>query len=266
VIFMNLGLENKSVIVTAGSKGLGYATALEFVNEGANVTIASRDEERIQAAKAAIENETGKKTIDAIVCDMTRPEDITYMVEKVVNKNGTVDVLVNNSGGPKAGRFEELTDEDFQTAFELNLLSFVRTIRAVLPYMKSQRSGHILNIASSSIKEPIDPLLLSNTFRTGLVGLSKTLSQEFAPHNILINTLGPGRIATDRVRHLDEIAAGERQIALELIQKEQAARIPMGRYGQPAEFARIAMFLCSEANTYMTGQALLVDGGMVKAL
>ncbi|WEG10838.1 SDR family oxidoreductase [Pullulanibacillus sp. KACC 23026] len=263
---MDLGLSNKSVIVTAGSKGLGYATALEFAKEGAHVTIASRDAERIQSAKAAIEKETGNKQIEAVVCDMTDHQAILDLVEGVVKRHGTVDVLVNNSGGPKAGRFEDLTDEDFQTAFELNLLSFVRTIRAVLPYMKQQRSGHILNIASSSIKEPIASLLLSNTFRTGLVGLSKTLSQEFAPSNILINTIGPGRIATDRVRHLDEVIAKERQLDLGFIQKEQEARIPIGRYGQPDELARIAVFLCSEANTYMTGQALLVDGGMVKAL
>lgn len=263
---MDLGLETKSVIVTAGSKGLGYATALQFVKEGAFVTIASRNEEVIMEAKASIQKETGKESIDAVVCDMTDPQQIKSLIQRVATNRGTVDVLVNNSGGPRAGKFEDLTDEDFQNAFELNLLSFIRTIREVLPYMKKQQSGHIINFASSSIKEPIKSLLLSNVFRTGIVGLSKSLSQELAPHNILINTLGPGRIETDRVRHFDEVTAKENQQAVESIQQQEVARIPLGRYGSPEEFAKVAVYLCSSANSYMTGQALLVDGGMVKAI
>lgn len=263
---MDLGLHNKNVLVMAGSKGLGFATALEFVKEGAFVTIASRDQEALNQAKHKIEQLTGKSTIEAVVCDVTYPDQIEAFIKKAAERTGTIDVLVNNTGGPKAGRFEDLSDEDWQGAFELNLLSFIRAIRAVLPYMKKQKSGHIVNFASSSIKEPIDQLLLSNTFRTGILGLSKSLSQEFAEHNILINTLGPGRIATDRVRHLDQIVADQNHQSIEAVQVQQEARIPMGRYGRPEEFAKVAVYLCSQANTYMTGQALLVDGGMIKAI
>jgi 3-oxoacyl-[acyl-carrier protein] reductase len=263
---MDLGLHNKSVIVTAGSKGLGFATALEFAREGAKVTLASRDLDSIEAAKNQIINETGNASVDSQVCDMRKESDIKALVQHVVQKNGTVDVLVNNTGGPKAGKFEDLSDSDWKDAYELNLLSFIRMIREVLPFMKQQKSGHIVNFASSSIKEPIEQLLLSNTFRTGIVGLSKSLSQEFAPYNILINTLGPGRIDTDRVKHLDQILAETHSVDVARIQEEQKARIPLGRYGKPEEFAKAAVFLCSPANGYITGQAFLVDGGMVKAI
>ncbi len=263
---VDLGLHNKNVIVTAGSKGLGFATALEFVKEGALVTIASRDEAAIQEAKLKIEKETGKRSVEALVCDMTKAEQIKHLMTTAARRTGSIDVLINNTGGPKAGRFEALSDQDWQEAFELNLLSFIRTIRAVLPFMKNQQSGHIVNVASSSIKEPIDQLLLSNTFRTGIVGLSKSLSQELAPYNILINTLGPGRIATDRVQHLDQLNANQQNISLEEARNQQEVRIPIGRYGTPDEFAKVAVYLCSQANTYMTGQAFLVDGGLVKAL
>jgi len=263
---MDLGLHNKSVIVTAGSKGLGFATALEFAREGANVTLASRDLESVETAKNQIIRETGNPNVLGRVCDMRSEEAIKSLVEYVVQKNGKIDILVNNTGGPKAGTFESLTDSDWHDAYELNLLSFIRMIREVLPYMKKQKSGHIVNFASSSIKEPIGQLLLSNTFRTGIVGLSKSLSQEFAPFNILINTLGPGRIDTDRVKHLDQILAEASAVDVTSIQEEQKARIPLGRYGKPEEFAKTAVFLCSSANGYITGQAFLVDGGLVKAI
>lgn len=262
---MDLNLHNKSVIVTAGSKGLGFATAFEFAKEGAKVTLASRELESIEAAKHQIIKETGNPNVDGLVCDMRNEQDIKALVQFVAEKHGTVDVLVNNTGGPRTGKFEDLTDADWSEAFELNLLSFIRTIREVLPYMKSQKSGHIVNFTSSSIKEPIEHLLLSTTFRVGLVGLAKSLSQELAPFNILINTLGPGRIDTDRVKHLDDHLAKTKGVALSQVQEEQKARIPMGRYGKPEEFARAAVFLCSPANGYITGQSLLVDGGLVKA-
>lgn len=263
---MDFQLNGKSVIVTAASKGLGKATALEYAREGAHVLIASRNEEELQRAANEMKEKTGNSQIDYIVCDMTKPEDIKALVQKAVDWNGTVDVLVNNAGGPPAGFFENFDDEVWQQAFELNLLSFIRTIREVLPYMKKQNSGRIVNFASSSIKQTIDGLLLSNTFRAGIVGLAKSLSQEFAPHNILINTLGPGRIATDRVAELDQIQADKQGVTLEEARTQNEAMIPIGRYGEPEEFARVAVFLGSAANAYVTGQALVVDGGMVKAL
>ncbi|WP_101843569.1 SDR family oxidoreductase [Halobacillus sp. Marseille-P3879] len=263
---MDLHLQGKSVIVTAASKGLGKAVALEFAKEGACVLISSRSEAELKKTKQDIVAQSGNNQVDYTVCDMTKPEQIESLIKRAADWNGAVDVLINNAGGPPAGTFEDFSDEDWQQAFELNLLSFTRTIREVLPSMKKQKSGHIINIASSSIKQTLDNLILSNTFRAGIVGLAKSLSQELAPHNILINTVGPGRIATDRVESLDQKKADELGITIEEVKDKAAQAIPMQRYGEPEEFARAVVFLASGGNTYVTGQAVVVDGGLVKAL
>jgi 3-oxoacyl-[acyl-carrier protein] reductase len=263
---MDLGLQGKSVLVTAASKGLGKATAQRFAAEGARVVIASRNAEALEKAKNEIVSQTGNSDVAFVVCDMTRAEDIKRLVESAVERNGTIDVLINNAGGPPAGGFDQFSDEDWQKAFELNLLSFVRTIREVLPYMRKQRSGRIVNFTSSSIKQPIDHLILSNTFRVAVTGLAKTLASELAKDNILINTLGPGRIATDRVAQLDRLRAEQLNLSSEEVRASFEKAIPLGRYGEAEEFAKAAVFFASWANTYITGQTLLVDGGMVKAL
>lgn len=263
---MELGLQGKSIIVTAASKGLGKAAAKQFAAEGAHVLISSRTEEALHKTRDEIREETGNNHVEYAVCDITDSQSIKALVSKAVELNDTVDVLINNAGGPPAGTFDKVNDEDWQNAFELNLLSFVRTIREVLPHMRKQGSGHIINFASSSIKQPIDNLILSNTFRAGITGLAKSLSQELAPDNILINTIGPGRIATDRVAHLDNVKAEKLNISHKEAKSRSEKSIPMGRYGEPEEFANMVVFLCSGANTYITGQSLLVDGGMVKAL
>lgn len=263
---MDLGLKDKSVIVLASSKGLGKATAHQFAAEGARVFLASRDEDTLEETAAEIREGTGNPNVAYSVCDIKNADSIKQLVVKAVSKHGPIDVLINNAGGPPAGSFDDVDDDAWQHAFELNLLSFTRAIREVLPHMRKQGGGRILNFASSSIKEPIDGLILSNTFRAGITGLSKSLSQELAGDNILINTIGPGRIGTDRVDHLDGVNAQKQDISIEEVKQEAENKIPMGRYGEPEEFARIAAFLCSTANTYMTGQSFLVDGGMVKAL
>ncbi|TLS37241.1 SDR family oxidoreductase [Pseudalkalibacillus caeni] len=263
---MDFKLEGKSVLVIAASKGLGKATALQFAKEGAHVMISSRSEEELQKAVSEIKEESGNKNVNHVVCDITKPEEIKQMVQKATEQNGTIDILVNNAGGPPAGTFEKFQDEDWQNAFELNLLSFIRVIREVLPYMKKQREGRIVNIASSSIKQTLDNLILSNTFRAGIAGLAKSLSQELAPYNILINTVGPGKIATDRVAELDQANAEKAGLSAEDVRAKSENSIPMGRYGEPEEFAKAVVFLGSGANTYLTGQSIVVDGGMVKAL
>lgn len=263
---MDLGLKNKSVLVLASSKGLGKATACQFAAEGARVYLASRNEEALKKAADEIHKETGNPNVAYGVCDITNYGTIKQLVADAVSAHGPINVLINNAGGPPAGTFDDVNDDNWQDAFELNLLSFVRATREVLPYMRKQGGGHILNFASSSIKQPIDNLILSNTFRAGIIGLSKSLSQELAGDNILINTIGPGRIGTDRVDHLDSVQAENQNVSLADVRQEAESKIPIGRYGDPEEFARIAVFLCSQANTYLTGQSLLVDGGMVKAL
>lgn len=263
---MDLHLKGKSVIVSASSKGLGRATAEQFAKEGAHVLISSRNEEELKKSAANIKEVSGNENVRYHVCDITSPEDIMQLVQAAVDWNGTVDVLINNAGGPPAGTFDSFSDDEWQQAYELNLLSFVRLIREVLPHMRENGGGRIVNFASSSIKQTLDNLILSNTFRAGIVGLSKSLSQELASDHILINTVGPGRIATDRVAELDHIRAKNVDVSYEEIREQTEASIPMGRYGRPEEFAKLVVFLSSGANTYITGQSLLVDGGLVKAL
>ncbi|GGA65736.1 SDR family oxidoreductase [Ornithinibacillus halotolerans] len=263
---MDLGLKGKSVLVMAASKGLGKATALQFAKEGAHVVISSRTEENLHKAVQEITEITSNNNVTFKTCDITNPVEIRELVQFAEEKNGTIDVLVNNAGGPPAGKFTDFNDEAWQQAFELNLLSFIRTIREVLPSMQKQKRGHIVNFTSSSMKQTIDNLILSNTFRAGVVGLAKSLSQELAKDNILINTIGPGRIATDRVAHLDQVRADSLGISYEEVKSSTEKTIPLGRYGEPEEFAKQAVFLCSAANTYITGQTLLIDGGLVKAL
>ncbi|UTR11931.1 SDR family oxidoreductase [Evansella sp. LMS18] len=263
---MDTNLTGKSVLVTAASKGLGKATALEFAKEGAKVVISSRNEEELQKTVEEIKQESGNDNINYVACDITDYDSIKNLVEKTVELNDTVDVLINNSGGPPAGTFDNLTDEQWQKAFELNLLSITRLIREVLPHMRNNGGGHIANFASSSIKQTLDNLILSNTYRAGIIGLAKSLSQELSKDNIMINTVGPGRIGTDRVAQLDAIRADKLGVTYEEIKESTEKSIPMGRYGKPEEFAKLVVFLCSGANTYITGQAMLVDGGLVKAL
>lgn len=263
---MDLKLKNKSVIVTASSEGIGKEIAKEFAKEETNLILSSRNEEKLQKAVVEIKKQTGNENIHSVVCDITRSDDIQRLVMRTARWYKTVDVLVNNTGGPPAGVFDNFDDSDWQNAFELNLLSLIRTIREVLPFMKKQRSGHIVNIASSSIKQVLDNLILSNTFRAGILGLSKTLSHELALFNILINTVGPGKINTQRVIHLDHIRAQKAGIRYEEQIKKTEKAIPIGRYGKPEEFAKIVIFLCSGMNTYITGQSLVMDGGLLKAL
>jgi 3-oxoacyl-[acyl-carrier protein] reductase len=261
---MELNLTGKTALVVASSQGLGKAIAEQLVLEGANVMITSRSEEKLKEVAEQLQS-YNKGKVAYVKADITRKEDIENLIQKTVETFHSIDLLVNNAGGPPAGTFETISDEDWYKAFELNLLSYIRIIREALPHLK-KNGGKIINIASSSIKEPIPGLLLSNTFRTGIVGLTKTLAQEFAPYNILINTVAPGRIATERVAFLDKLNAEKLGITKEEMEERVKKNIPLGRYGAPEEFAKVVMFLLSDANSYMTGQSFIVDGGMVKAI
>lgn len=260
---MDLALTDRAVLVCASSAGLGKATALEFAREGARVMLCGRRAAELARAAAEIGAATGR-TPAFTVADVTQPADITRLIEATVATCGGLYALVNNSGGPPAGTFETFDDAAWQGAFELNLLAYVRTIRAALPHLR-RTQGRIVNFTSGSVKSPIDGLILSNTFRTGVVGLSKTLASELGPDCVLVNVLGPGRIHTDRVDHLDGLRAARTGQPLATVRAENYKTIPLGRYGTPAEFAKLAVFLASPANTYITGQTVLVDGGMVKA-
>lgn len=262
---MDLGLQGKSVLVTAASKGLGKASALEFAREGAIVTIASRNLQELETAAAEIKAATGQD-VTVVQMDVTKEQDIQRAVETAVKAGGRLDVLVTNAGGPPGGGFDNFDDAAWTKGYELNLLSVIRLIRASLPHMRNAGGGRIVNLTSTSIKQPIQGLILSNTFRAGVNALSKTLATELASDGILVNTVAPGRIATDRVAELDAGKAEKQGVPVEQIKAESIAQIPLNRYGDPAEFGRAVAFLGSFANSYITGQALLVDGGMVKAL
>lgn len=261
---MNLDLEDQPVLVCASSAGLGQATALEFAREGAAVMLCGRHAASLQRAAGEIAAATGREP-RWTVADLSRAQDVGHLIDATVTAFGGLFTLVYNTGGPPAGSFDQFDDEAWQRAYEQNLLGCVRTIRAALPHMRSRNAGRIVNFASSSVKSPIDNLILSNTFRTGVLGLTKSLAAELAADGILINLIGPGRIETARTAQLDALRAQQAGVSVEQIRADVSRNIPLRRYGTPQELAKIAVFLGSPANTYITGQTLLVDGGLVKA-
>ncbi|QNB48064.1 SDR family oxidoreductase [Thermanaerosceptrum fracticalcis] len=261
---MDLGLKDKGAIVMASSAGLGKAIALEFAREGAKVMLFSPFEDELKQAQADIKEATGNEPA-FFVGDITNYDHIKAMVKEAYDKFGNIFALVNNTAGPPAGTFDNFDDAAWQKAYELTLLSYIRTIREVLPYMRQGGGGRILCSTSSSVKQVLENLILSNTFRMGVVGLAKTLSQELGKDNILVNVIGPGRIGTARIEYLDKVRADKAGITPEQVRQNTEKIIPLGRYGYPEEYGKTAVFLCAATNTYVTGQTVLVDGGMVKA-
>jgi len=262
---MDLGLKNKVAMVGGASKGLGFAVAKALAGEGAQVVIASRDEDAITRAAQTISRETGGLAI-AVAADLSNADAIAQWHAATLKQFGGVDLLFANTGGPPAGTALGFDDAAWQAAFDLLLMSVIRTVRLVVPSMRARGGGAILVGTSSSVKEPIANLALSNVLRSGVTSLAKTLSLELAPDKIRVNTLIPGRIATDRLRQLDEINAKRSGIALEDQQARAAATIPLGRYGAPDDFGRMGAFLLSDAASYVTGASVQVDGGMIKGL
>lgn len=262
---MDLGIRGKVALVCAASKGLGYASALCLAREGAKVAICSRTQEAIEAAAEAIREETGAEVL-ALVADVTVSDDLHRIVEETTAKWGGIDILVPNSGGPPAGTFETLGEDKWQMALDSTLFSTTRLIRAVLPHMKQAGWGRIIVITSTSARQPIPGLLLSNSIRAGVIGLLKTLSSEFATYGITVNNVAPGSFATDRIAHLLNIRAKDAGTTVDEARKVMEARIPMGRLGQPEELGRAVTFLASDVASYITGQTLLVDGGQTLGL
>lgn len=258
---MDLGLKGKAAIVTAASKGMGRACALGLAAEGARVAMCARTERDLRAAAEDVRAKTGAEVL-AIPADVTKADDVKVLVARTVEAFGTVDILVANAGGPPRGVFDDMTDEQWYAAFEISLLSVVRLVREVLPFMRQRRWGRIVTIQSSSVKQPIPGLILSNAVRPGTAGLMKTLAAELGRDNILINTVCPGRIMTDR------FLAGARHSGLtpDEFAARQSGDIPLGRIGTPEEFASVVVFLASEKASYVTGVSLQVDGGLVRGL
>ena len=263
---MDLGLQDKVAIVMAASKGLGRACASALAAEGARVTIGARGAQALEETAQEIQRASGSRVL-AVPTDVTKAEDVEAIVAATVGEFGRIDILVNNAGGPPAGNFASFGDAQWQAAFELNLLSTVRLVRLVVPHMRKTGSGRIITIVSTSVKQPIDGLLLSNAIRSGVVGLAKTLSVELAPDNITVNNVCPGRILTDRFRHIYHIAERVQQgVSEEAALKEVARDVPMGRIGKPEELGAFVAFLASQQAAYITGTTIQVDGGLVRSL
>jgi 3-oxoacyl-[acyl-carrier protein] reductase len=262
---MHLGLNGKIAMVGGASKGLGFAVARALAGEGARLSVASRDAEAIARAADTIARETGAETLPH-AADLGAPADIAAWHAATVQRFGGVDLLFANTGGPPAGTALSLDDAAWQAAFDLLLMSVVRTVRLVVPSMRARGGGAVLIGTSSSVKEPIANLALSNVLRSGVTSLAKTLSLELASDKIRVNTLVPGRIATDRLRQLDEMNAKKAGIALEVQQARAASTIPLGRYGAPDDFGRVGAFLLSDAACYVTGANVQVDGGLIKGM
>lgn len=262
---MDLGLGGRPAIVAGGSKGMGRACARALAAEGARVTICARSADELGKTAEAIRAETGTDVL-AVPADVRKPEDVRAVVARAVEAFGGVDVLVTNAGGPPTGLFDQMTDADFQAAFELNLLSTVRLIREVLPHMRRRRWGRIINIQSTSVRQPIEGLLLSNAIRPGVAGLTRSLVNEVSRDGITVNTICPGRILTDRLRYGFESRAKLAGVPYDEFVAREKAAIPMGRLGEPEEVAHVVTFLASERAAYVTGVALSVDGGLVRGL
>lgn len=262
---MQLGLTGKRAVVLASSSGLGYACAHGLAAEGCAVVVCSRSKQRVTAAAERIREETGAR-VEPVVADVSVEADVRDVVATCVDTFGGLEIAVHNAGGPPAGGFTTTEDDSWYHAFDQNLMSFVWLARASVPAMKRVGYGRILAITSSSIKQPIPNLVLSNTMRTGVLGAAKTLSREVAADNILVNVVAPGRIATERVDALDRANAEKSGKTFDEIREASLASIPVGRLGTPEEFANMIVFLASEAASYITGAAIQVDGGRVSAL
>ncbi len=252
---MDLKLNNKVAIVLAASKGLGKAIATALSAEGAKIIIGSRDEIELNKTAEAIHTLTGNEVV-AIPVDVSDSSQVIRFIQKAAETFGRVDILINNAGGPPFNKFENFDEEAWQKAFELNLLSFARTSRLILPHLQKTGSGRIINIISGSVKAVLANSVLSTSMRMGVVGMAKLMADEFGLYNITVNNVGPGMILTDRLKHtLPKDTDPEQAL------KERAKSIPLGRIGKPEELAALVAFLASEQAAYISGTTIQVDGG-----
>ena len=262
---MELGLKGRGVIVAASSQGMGRAAAELFAREGAQVAMCERTQKPLQEAADQIRAETGAE-IYAEPLDVTDGAAVQRFVEQVSKRFGRLDVCVTNAGGPPAKNFLSVSTEEWRKAVDLNFLSVVHLAKAVVPYMQRHRWGRIITITSISVKQPIDDLIMSNAVRAAVVGLVKSLSNEFGKDGILVNNVAPGYTATERLQELAGTRALAAGVSSEEIYQRWAAEIPVKRLAGPKEVADVIVWLASERASYVTGQTLLVDGGIYRGL
>lgn len=262
---MKLGLSGKTALITASSKGIGKAIAEELAVEGCRVAICSRTKDDLISVTDDIKRKY-KADITWSVCDLNKASDIENTYNVVKKQFGDIDILINNCGGPLSGFFRDFTDDEWITAFEQVFLSAVRFSNFVLPDMISKEWGRIVNITSVSVKQPIDNLILSNSFRSGLIGFAKSLSNEFAKFNITVNNVAPGFTLTNRLYDLAVTRARAANISHEEVLADMAKQVPMNRLARPEEISALVAFLCSNQAGYITGNTIHIDGGWVRGL
>jgi len=249
---VDLGLNGKVALVGASSKGLGRASAFALAREGARVTVCARSQDTLDATAAEIREATGAEIL-AVAADLNTAAGIDSVVAATAERFGTIDILINNSGGPGRGKFDDLTDADWLAGFEAVTLNFVRFVRGVLPYMRANGWGRIISIQSSSVKQPVPGLDLSNGTRPGIAGLMKAMMPDLAAQGITINLVLPGSFRTDR------IGAGH------LAPYGHVDGIPVPRFGEPEELGNLVAFLASGLTGYITGAAYQIDGGGIRS-
>jgi len=262
---MDLGLKDRFVIVAASSDGIARAAAEKFAAEGARVALCSRNESKLRTVAEAIRRRY-RAEVFAAPLDVTDEAGVKQFVEQVVAQFGGVDVCVTNAGGPPARMFLQTTTEEWHRAAEMNFMSVIHFARAVLPWMQQKHWGRIVTITSVSVRQPVSDLIYSNAIRAGVVGLIKSLSNEFGKDGITVNNVAPGYTATERLNDLLQQRAGELGISEQDYASRLGADVALKRLGQPEEIADAIVWLASERASYITGQTLLVDGGVYKGL
>lgn len=262
---MDLGLKGKVALVVASSRGLGRAVAEELAAEGATLVLCARGDATLQVAAAEIAKRYGAEVL-AVAADVGRKGEPERVVREGLARYGKIDIVLTNSGGPPAGPFESLEPAAWEDATRLVLTSVVDFCRAVLPGMKERRWGRILNVTSIAAKQPVDNLMLSNSLRAAVIGFARTLATETAPFGVTVNNLLPGFTRTERMVELSDVTAKKEGITAEQALARFTGSVPMGRMGEPKEFAALAAFLASERASYITGQSMAVDGGWIRAL
>jgi 3-oxoacyl-[acyl-carrier protein] reductase len=262
---VDLGLSNRVAIVTGSSRGIGKAIAYSLAKEGAQVTICARHIDKLMDTARNITESTGTEILPVCV-DLRQKKDIRLMVERTVGKFSRIDILVNNTGGPPSKLFSATLDEDWYSAVDSLLMSVINCCRDVIPYMKENKWGRIINMTSFAAKQPSESLILSNTIRAGILGLTKTLSNELAGYGILVNAVCPGWTQTRRIEELAKAIAEKTERTYKAVIDEWASKIPLKHLAQPEEIANAVAFLASEKASYITGSVIQVDGGFIQSI